>query len=156
MKITFKKDPNADSRTAKANTTKVELALATQEHIRGVRTIMDLMLEKLADGAEKHDFTKIRYLDDFYKDFTSAAKEGTKFTESDWYQLHINTERHHLFSRVPDDVNLFDVLEMIADCIHAGLTRSGDYKPLELNPELLVKAVKNTEDWVLERVEVEG
>lgn len=35
-------------------------------------------------------------------------------------------ERHHLLSRTPEDVNLVDVFEYIADCVMAGMARTGE------------------------------
>lgn len=62
----------------------------------------------------------------------------------EWYQLHINKERHHLLSRCPEDVNLLDVLEMVVDCVCAGMARSGDVYPIEINDDILNKALSNT------------
>ncbi len=45
---------------------------------------------------------------------------------------------------VPDDVNLLDVLEHVADCVMAGMARSGSVYELKLSDELLQKAFKNT------------
>lgn len=70
--------------------------------------------------------------------------DGVDFVSGEWYQLHINTERHHLLSRCPDDVNLLDVIEMIVDCVCAGKTRSGKVRDLEISQEILNKALKNT------------
>jgi hypothetical protein len=50
----------------------------------------------------------------------------------------------HLLSNCPKDVNLLDVLEMIADCVCAGMARSGDVRDVEINEEILNKALKNT------------
>lgn len=62
----------------------------------------------------------------------------------EWYQLHVNSERHHLLSRCPEDVNLLDVVEMIVDCVCAGKTRSGEVRDLEISTDILEKALKNT------------
>ncbi len=45
---------------------------------------------------------------------------------------------------VPLDVNLIDVLDFIADCVMAGMARSGSVSPLKLSPELLETAFQNT------------
>lgn len=68
--------------------------------------------------------------------------------------MHVTTERHHLLSYCPDDVNIIDVLEMIVDCTLAGLTRSGTIRPVELNDEILKKAVDNTVQLIKNMVEV--
>lgn len=54
-------------------------------------------------------------------------------------------ERHHIKDHCPDDVDLVDVLEMIADCTAAALARSGGLKyPLEIDKDVLYKAFENT------------
>jgi hypothetical protein len=80
--------------------------------------------------------------------------EGANFVEAEWYQLHINEERHHLLSRCPEDVNLIDVLEMIADCTCAGLARSCEVRDLEITTDILERAVKNTVELIKQKVEV--
>lgn len=60
----------------------------------------------------------------------------------------------HLLSNCPDDVNLIDVLEMIVDCVCAGLARSGDIRDLEINSEILDRAVKNTAKLIKGMIEV--
>ena len=68
--------------------------------------------------------------------------------------MHVTTERHHLLSYCPDDVNIIDVLEMIVDCTLAGLTRSGTVRPVEINDEILKKAVDNTVQLIKNMIEV--
>ena len=64
--------------------------------------------------------------------------------EGEWYKKHVEKERHHLFSKCPDDVDLLDVIEMIVDCVCAGKTRSGEVRPLEISDDILKRAVENT------------
>jgi hypothetical protein len=54
--------------------------------------------------------------------------------------------RHHLDKAdgVPTDVNLIDVLEHIADCVMAGMARSGSVYELKLPDEVLQRAFANT------------
>ena len=60
-----------------------------------------------------------------------------------------------ILSHCPDDVNLIDVLEMIVDCICAGLARSGEVRPIEINDDILHKAIDNTIELIKSVVEVE-
>lgn len=55
---------------------------------------------------------------------------------------------------VPKDVNLLDVLEYIADCVMAGMARSGEVYALEMSPELLNEAFLNTIDILKAEVKV--
>lgn len=84
------------------------------------------------------------------------VKEAGKqsFTDGTWYPMHVTIERHHLLSYCPDDVNIIDVLEMIVDCTLAGLTRSGTVRPVEIDSEILKKAVDNTVDLIKNNVEL--
>lgn len=48
----------------------------------------------------------------------------------------------------------FDVLEMLFDCVSAGMTRSGSVYPIEISNEILQKAVSNTVDYLIKHIEV--
>ena len=90
----------------------------------------------------------------FYRDFVNTQENGADFVNGEWYKLHVKAERHHLLSNCPDDVNLIDVLEIIVDCVCAGLARSGDIRDLEINSEILDRAVKNTAKLIKGMIEV--
>ena len=105
-------------------------------------------------AGDMHDCTKKSQERKFYKDFVNTQENGADFVNGDWYQIHVNAERHHLLSNCPDDVNLIDVLEMVADCTCAGLARSGEIRDLEINSEILDRAVKNTAELIKSMVEV--
>ena len=61
-------------------------------------------------------------------------------------ERHQKLNRHHLTQDdgIPADVSLIDVLDFIADCVMAGMARSGSVYPLVLPPELLERAFQNT------------
>ena len=46
-------------------------------------------------------------------------------------------------------------LEMIVDCTCAGLSRSGEVRPMEINDDILHKAIDNTVELIKSVVEVE-
>ena len=52
-------------------------------------------------------------------------------------------------------MNLIDVLEMICDCVCAGMARSGEVRDLEISEDILLKAVKNTVEMCKEAVVLE-
>jgi hypothetical protein len=56
---------------------------------------------------------------------------------------------------VRDDVALVDVLEFVADCVMAGMARSGRVYDLTLPNEVLQKALKNTTEKLKAQVRVE-
>lgn len=153
-KIIIHKNPNGDTRTARGNVDFETFARANDMHRQDVANIMNMLSERICKEGQDHDFTKKTHEEKFYKDFTESRKNDTNFTESEWYQMHIVRERHHLNSKCPEDVNLIDVLEMISDCIAAGLARSGEYRDTELSPEILLNAVRNTEKLILNNVEL--
>lgn len=97
---------------------------------------------------ENHDCTKKSQERLFYDNFLSTINKGTDFVSDEWYQLHIKAERHHLLSNCPEDVNLIDVLEMISDCVCAGMARSGEIRNLEIDDEILKRAVNNTAELI--------
>ena len=154
MSIIIKKNPNGDTRTASKNISYEEFQEANDMHKRDVYEVMKYLSRLISVTGLSHDFTKKREEQLFYKNFLSAMNNGTNFVEDEWYQLHINEERHHLLSRCPEDVNLIDVIEMIVDCTCAGLARSGEVRGLEINSEILEKAVQNTVKLILREIEL--
>lgn len=154
MSIIIKKNPNGDTRTASKNISYEEFQEANDMHKRDVYEVMKYLSRLISVTGLSHDFTKKREEQLFYKNFLSAMNNGTNFVEDEWYQLHINEERHHLLSRCPEDVNLIDVIEMIVDCTCAGLARSGEVRELEINSEILEKAVQNTVKLILREIEL--
>lgn len=144
MKVVIHKNPNGDTRTAPKGITFKQFQEANNSHIMDVTNTMLRVSEMMEEAACTHDHTKKSDEEQFYKDFLSTMNEGTDFVSGKWYQHHVNTERHHLLSRCPEDVNLLDVIEMIVDCVCAGKTRSGEIRGLEITPEILETAMKNT------------
>ena len=154
MSIIIKKNPNGDTRTASKNISYEEFQEANDMHKRDVYEVMKYLSRLISVTGLSHDFTKKREEQLFYKNFLSAMNNGTNFVEDEWYQLHVNEERHHLLSRCPEDVNLIDVIEMIVDCTCAGLARSREVRRLEINSEILEKAVQNTVKLILREIEL--
>lgn len=155
-KIIIKNTAYADSRTAPDDITKEKLYAATTEHISDVQKAMDYFSEKIHETGLKHDYTKISYFDQYAEDVLSEHTDED-FKKRPWYQRHIYEERHHLNADCPLDVNLFDVLEMIADCVTAGKGRFGRVTPEYLNlsdPSILIRAYFNTVKLLDDVVEV--
>ena len=150
--VILKKNNKGDTRTAKEIPTIEEFEDSNRSHIDDVRNVMDLVGGMIVSKGINHDFTKISYRDQFYHDFCevlNAKKNGVSkdFTNMKWYKdIHIELEKHHINSKLHDDITLLDVIEMIADCICAGKTRSDDgsfYVP-EISDDALRLALNNT------------
>lgn len=151
MKITIHKSATADTRTCDyANTTKETLLASSLQHIQDVQAAMGFFGIALCEQADRHDLDKISDIDGFHRDFV------TGFAQTEWWDAHRKLNRHHLMQEdgVPADVNLIDVLDMIADCVMAGMARSGSVYPLELPTEVLVKAFQNTVELLKSKVVV--
>lgn len=145
----------ADTRSADKIVSRKELLDSSIQHIEDVKKVMQVFESALSIQGKHHDWTKLQYIDLFHSDFVKAQKEKVDFTKLEWFKLHVNQERHHLFEHAPDDVNLFDVLERIADITTAGIGRSGTFnieKELSFDPELLKKAYINTIKWTLNKL----
>lgn len=133
--------PTADTRTC--DFTKVDkqtLLVSSRIHIEDVQQGLGFFMDKLLEAARVHDRDKITDIDGFHADFQ------TGFTRTEWWDRHRKLNRHHLTMEdgVPADVNLIDVLDFIADCVMAGMARSGSVYALKLPPELLDRAFQNT------------
>lgn len=150
--ITIKKSQTADTRTCDFASTSIETLLASSaQHIDDVQHGLDFFMGELMEKAEAHDADKITDIDWFHHDFI------TGFKETGWWDNHRKINRHHLEQAdgVPDDVNLLDVLEYVADCVMAGMARSGSVRPCVLPDEVLQRALKNTVDLLSSNVKVE-
>ena len=153
-KIIIHRNPNGDTRTAPKNITFKQFQEANDSHMADVRAVMDKLGTVLCENGKKHDWTKKSEESMFYRDFLATLNDGKDFVSGEWYQLRVNTERHHLLSRCPEDVNLLDVIEMSVDCVCAGKTRSGEVRDLEISTDILEKAIKNTVKLVDDMTEV--
>lgn len=149
--IEIKKSETADTRTCDfANVTKKTLATSSRQHIADVVRALAFFQERLTIAAGEHDYDKLLELDWFHADFI------TGFKKTGWWDQHRQIHRHHLSSPdgVPPDVNLIDILEFIADCVMAGMARSGSVYPLKLPEGLLQRAFDNTVELLKQEVKV--
>jgi len=139
--ITINPSPTADTRTCDySKVTKQTLYDSSVQHITDVRAALAFFRDRISAAEIAHDWDKLTDIDGFHSDFLT----GFKVTE--WWDRHRKLNRHHLNESdgVRDDVNLIDVLDFIADCVMAGMARSGSVYPLKLSPELLERAFQNT------------
>lgn len=146
--IEIVKNPNGDTRTAPKGITFEQFQEANDSHIDDVKSVMYELSRMVDRAGEYHDCTKKSQERMFYRDFVDTQENGADFINGEWFPLHVKAERHHLLVNCPDDVNLIDVIEMIADCTCAGLARSGEARELEIDSEILNRAVKNTAEMI--------
>lgn len=147
-----KPSPTADTRTCDVSKVdKSALLASSKEHIKDLAMAMHLFGELLEVSADMHDHDKLTGIEEFHSDFK------TKFEEHGWWDNHRKVNRHHLDKDdgVPEDVNLIDVLEHIADCVTAGMARSGKITPLKLSDKVLQAAFQNTVELLKTHVEVD-
>ena len=157
-RIKIKRNTLGDTRTATRVPTFYEMVDSNKSHIEDVSNMMNRIAEMIRLAGVNHDFTK-RFDPEkslFYRELC-ATIEGKidNFINGEWYPMHCKTERHHLNEYCPDDVNLIDVLEMICDCVSAGLARSGSVRPVEIDADILKRAVDNTVNMLVEVTDVE-
>ncbi len=151
--IVIEKSQTADTRTCDfANTSKETLLASSRQHIGDVAKALAFLAGKLTEAAAAHDYDKLTLIDWFHSDFV------TGFKQTGWWDNHRRIHRHHLGQPdgIPADVNLIDVLEYIADCVMAGMARSGSVYELAFTPELLQAAFKNTVSLLAAQVQVKG
>lgn len=150
--IKVKKSETADSRTCDySKVSKEQLITSSLQHIGDVGRALGFFQGKLGEAAVAHDYDKLTEIDWFHDNFT------TGFKISDWWENHRKIHRHHLDHEdgIPDDINLLDILEYIADCVMAGMARSGSVYELKRSPELLDKAFLNTVELLKANIEFE-
>ncbi len=153
--IIIKKHTEGDSRVAKEVPTIEAFRQANVDHIDDVKGLGREFSRELENRMRNHDWTTIvePFMSMFYHDMSSTIEGKMDFFDGDWSKLHYQElERHHLKRHCPDDVNMFDVIEMICDCVAAGMARSGEVYDLDIPPEVLTKAIDNTVKWLQSRV----
>ena len=145
--VTITKNPMGDTRTATRVPDFEEFFEANKTHREEVQNMMESIAGQIENVGRSHDWTKSRepYRSLFYRELCEKIEgKSDSFTDGEWYKMHCETERHHLNEHCPDDVNLIDVIEMICDCVCAGMARSGSVYPVTIPSEVLQKAVENT------------
>lgn len=155
-KIKIKRNTNGDSRVAVKAPTISEFMESNREHRRDVDQMMSEIANEIKKAGSYHDWTKSvdPYKSSFYRDLCNTIEGRITFDDGEWFEEHYTEERHHLLKRCPDDVNLIDVLEMICDCVCAGMARSGEVYDIEIPAEILTSAVKNTAQMCIDSVEL--
>jgi hypothetical protein len=149
--IQISKSETADTRTCDYTKVSRETLLASSiQHVGDVHRALGFFASELLRAAGRHDYDKLSDINGFHADFL------TGFTQTTWWDRHRKLNRHHLTSEdgIPADVNLIDVLDFIADCVMAGMARSGSVYPLHLSPELLERAFQNTVELLKAQVVV--
>lgn len=155
--IKVKKHTEGDSRVAKGIPTFDEFRDANLDHISDVKNLGKWFAMELQLRMAMHDYTKVKepYQSMFYRDLCAVLEGRMDFFDGQWSKLHYETfERHHLNRCCPDNVNLFDVIEMLCDCVVAGMARSGEVYDVDVPPEVLTKAVANTVKLLKDEIEV--
>lgn len=150
--IRIHKSETADTRTCDfVNVSKATLLASSEQHIDDVAAALNFFASKIGRAIQDHDTDKLTDIDSFHSDFVTGFKEHA------WWDRHRTLNRHHLTMAdgIPADVNLIDVLDFIADCVMAGMARSGSVYPLQLPPELLETAFQNTVELLKRQVTVE-
>lgn len=151
--IEIKKSATADTRTCDfANVSKDTLLTSSRQHIGDIVKALAFFQSKLTEAAGEHDYDKLTAIDWFHEDFV------TGFKKTGWWDTHRKIHRHHLgnVDGIPEDVNLLDVLEYIADCVMAGMARSGSVYELKLSDEVLQRAFKNTVELLKAQIVVQN
>lgn len=145
-KLVLTDTSKGDSRTSGGSPSLDEVYSATKTHIKDIRELMELMSNILHIKGLRHDWTKLNNFEDEYGYLVTHDVRDDEFLESNWWWKHIRMERHHLNDYCPSDVNLFDVLEMIADRVVAEKGRTGEINNnyLKLDVSILIRAYWNT------------
>ena len=155
--VKIKKHTEGDSRVAKELPTFLDFNEANADHQRDVKRLVEEFVDMLKVRVSSHDWTKTSepYRSMFYRDLCATLEGRMDFMDGKWSNLHYNElERHHLKQHCPEDVDLCDVIEMLCDCVAAGMARSGDVYDVDIPAEVLTKAIANTVKLLINEIEV--
>lgn len=152
-KITIEKTQGADTRSAKEVVTKETLLSESHLHKSHVRKMMAVLAQELITRGENHDHTKTEAIDLFHDNFVKAFNKEMEFKQHAWWKLHL-TEKHHINDYMHADTDLLDLLEMLVDCVCAGMARTGNIFPIEMDNDRFQQMLKNTVDKIKNCIEV--
>ena len=156
-KIKMERHTAGDSRVSNSVPTREEFDKANNSHRKDVAQLAKRFCDLLETSVLIHDWTKISepYATMFYDDMCATIRGERNFFDGEWSKLHYyELERHHLKRHCPDDVTLIDVVEMVCDCVSAGMARSGKVYDLDIDEAILSKALKNTVNLLKEQIQV--
>lgn len=151
--IQIHQSKTADTRSCDfKHVSKHQLLESTEQHLSDIAQGLNFFKTLIDVSIGIHDHDKISDLDNFHRCFIGG------FEDTSWWDNHRKVNRHHLLASdgVPKDVNLVDVLDMIVDCVMAGKARTGTVYDLNMKPEVLMAAFKNTVELLKANVEVVG
>lgn len=151
-KIHIRRSSFADTRTCDyTQVSEAQLLEASRQHIGDIAKAMTFFKDLVDASINLHDHDKISDIKSFHEDFL------TGFKQTGWWDRHRRVNRHHLLvaDGIPSDVNLIDVLDLIADCVMAGMGRSGQVREFNIDPEVLMTAYKNTVELLKNQVVVD-
>lgn len=136
---------NGDSRTCKEDVTLDDVYEAVVIHRNDVVNALNWFAEDLICRGEDHDYDKVDDFDTYGVMVVKGIKDE-EFLASEWWHKHITEQRHHITNYCPVDVNLLDVLEMIADRVVAEKGRTGTINTtyLDIDTDILLRAYWNT------------
>lgn len=145
--------PWADTRYCDfANATSPDVTKSRVDHAHGVRTVIRFLNDVLEQQANIHDADVFDSFDLFFEEFKGGFKQHK------WFDQHRLITRHHLDfeDAVPDDVNLLDVLEYIADKTASSAARHPNHRIMcpSLSDELLERAFQNTVQLIKDNLTV--
>lgn len=152
-KIQIEKTVGADTRSAREPVSKETLLRESHLHKSHVRKLLASVASELIEKGEQHDHTKISLIDQFHDNFVKAFSKEIEFKDHPWWAEHLN-ERHHINDFMHDDTDLLDLIEMIADCVCAGMARTGKVFPIEISSDKLQRIVQNTANRFIAAIEV--
>lgn len=150
--IKIRKSKTADTRSCDfSQVSEKQLFDSSVQHIGDIKQGVEFFKRKLDEAWFMHDHDKLSDIKGFHADFI------TGFKQTGWWDNHRKVNRHHLLQEdgVPADVNLIDVLDMIIDCVMAGMGRTGNVYPLNIYPSVLITAFQNTVELLKSQIVVE-
>jgi len=150
--IKIRKSKTADTRSCDfSQVSEKQLFDSSVQHIGDIKQGVEFFKRKLDEAWFMQDHDKLSDIKGFHADFI------TGFKQTGWWDNHRKVNRHHLLQEdgVPADVNLIDVLDMIIDCVMAGMGRTGNVYPLNIYPSVLITAFQNTVELLKSQIVVE-
>lgn len=142
MVVVINRPPKADDKNG--NISYEDLRKSTNMHQKDVKSMLYLLARKMMQIGDAHDWSKDDRQLQYYNDYIKSKKTGKDMHKMDWYKYHFDHERHHLEDDIPENVNLLDVIEFIADACCDGIAEDGKPESMEISDKVLRTAFLNT------------
>lgn len=132
-----------------------QLSLAIRQHQFYVGQVMNIIAERLKYKGLIHDYSKLEDLEEYWEDSRIRNNYDDPMNR-DWIKKHTQKERHHINIKIPEKMNLFDIIEFVVDSVVTAKTNEEEllWRIMRLSNSDLQEAYWNTIEYIDDMIEL--